>query len=212
MASPSLFVDDGGKVIRNPTFKLWARDPVTGLRAPAGWQLYERRGSGDQTSVEPADVFGVEAVDLHVAQDGKPDPGQWSHTGLVQEIPFPTDAFSVTILSEAPFTTQPGGWPLTAFGFEVSDGKNDLIWILFQPTGNGDREYDLPTGHHIKVFDVPFGQWATRSIDLPAMYRALNRGPVDRVTLKLFIAASSAQSADIGGYIAGLADVPATTR
>lgn len=194
--------DDGGSVVRNPTFKLWTVDPVSGLRAPAGWQIYERRGSGDATTVEPADALGIGATHLRVMQDGKPDPGLWSHTGLTQEIAFPNRPLSLTLLSRAPFVAQSGGWPLTAFGFEVSDPQNGLIWVLFQQTGKGDLEYDLPSGHHIKVFDVPLGEWATRSVDLAEMYRALNWAPAERVTLKLFVAASSEEPADIEGYIA----------
>jgi len=210
--SPPIELEKSKLPMVNPMLRFWSKNFSSGNPMPAGWQMYEHRGDGDTTIIEPASVFGTAAVHFHVVQDGKPDPGSWSHTGLVQEIRFPTDAFSVTMLSEAPFVAQSGGWPLTAFGLEVSDPKNGLIWVLFQPTGNGDLEYDLPSGHHIKVFDVLFGQWATRSIDLSAMYRALNWEPADRVTLKLFIAASSSQSADIGGYIAGLADDPATTR
>jgi len=209
--SSPLFVDNGGKAVRNPTFKLWARDPVTGLEAPAGWQSYVRRGSGDQATAQPVDAFGIKALHLHVVQDGQPDPGGWSHTGLTQEIPFPARPFSMTVLSRAPFVAQEGGWPLTAFGFELSDPKNGLIWVLFQQTGAGDLEYDLPSGHHIKVFDVPLGQWATHSIDLPAMYRALHWEPSARVTLKLFIAAASARPADIDGLVSGIADTPPTT-
>jgi hypothetical protein len=210
--SSTLFVDNMNNAVRNPTFKLWTRDPTTGLQAPLGWQSYSRSGSGDQTIAEPVDAFGVKALHLGVVQDGQPDPGGWTHTGVTQEIPFPTHAFSITVLSRAPFVAQTGGWPLTAFGFEVSDPKNGLVWILFQPTGVGDLEYDLPSGHHIKVFDVPLGQWATRRVDLSAMYRALGWEPAGTVTLKLFIAASSARPADIDGLIANVAEDAPSSR
>ena len=192
----------------NPGLKMWTqRDASTGTLSAAGWTLYARGGDGDTTVAEPASVFGTSAVHLRVAQDGQPDPGGWSHAGLTQEIGFPEVPFDVTVLSQAPFEAQENGWPVNAFGIEISDARNGLIWILFQPTGSGDREYDLPNGHHIKVFDVPLNTWERRSIDLPDLYRRLNWAPSKKVTLKLFIAAASAKSQDIQGYIAGLSPV-----
>jgi hypothetical protein len=189
----------------NPGLRSWTqRDYSTGTLSPVGWQMYERRGDGDTTTVEPASVFGVEATHFRVIQDGQPDRNGWSHTGLIQEVPFPELPFSVQVLSRAPFRAAGGGWPLTAFGMEVTDSRNGLLWLLFQPTGNGDREYDLPSGHHIVVYDVPQAQWASRTIDLPQLYHKLNWAPSKKVTLKLFIAASSSQATDIDGYIAGM--------
>ena len=211
VTSKPLFVSGGGAVVRNPNFKLWAADPFTRIESPAGWQPYERRGAGDLTIVEPVDAMGVPAAHLRVRQDGLPDPGRWSHTGLTQEIAFPDSPLQFTMLSHAPFVAQTGGWPLTAFGFEVSDAKNGLIWVLFQQTGRGDLEYDLPSGHHIKVFDVPLGEWATRDFDLAATYRSLNWAPAGRVTLKLFIAASSEAPADIDGFVARAGIAPGAT-
>lgn len=189
----------------NPALKMWTqRDVSTGVVSAAGWNLYSRRGDGDATEVVPASAFGVSAVRFRVVQNGQPDPGGWSHTGLTQEIGFPEVPFNVTVLSEAPFEAQDGGWPVNGFGIEISDASNGLIWLLFQPTGNGDREYDLPSGHHIKVFDVPLNTWTKRSIDLPDLYHRLNWAPSKKVTLKLFIAAASSRQQDIQGYIAGI--------
>ena len=189
----------------NPGLRSWTqRDYSTGMLSPAGWQMYQRNGDGDTTAVEPASVYGVGATHLRVVQDGKDDRDGWSHAGLVQEVPFQDLPFSVEVLSRAPFRAAAGGWPLTAFGMEVADSRNGLVWLLFQPTGNGDREYDLPSGHHIIVYDVPKDQWASRTIDLPQLYHQLNWAPSKKVTLKLFIAAANAQAADIDGYIAGI--------
>jgi hypothetical protein len=78
------------------------------------------------------------------------------------------------------------------------------MWLLFEPTGSGDKDYDLPNGQHIKVYDVPYDQWATRTIDLPAIYHQLNWAPTRYVTLKVFMGVSSYSKADIDGYIGGI--------
>jgi hypothetical protein len=204
-ASATITKEKRDLAIINQKLGMWTqRDQATGLLSPAGWAAYARRGDGDQTYVEQADVFGVSAVRLRVVQDGQPDPGSWSHTGLTQQIAFPDRPFDIRVLSQAPYQTVGEGWPVNAFGIEISDSANGLIWLLFQPTGDGDREYDLPSGHHIKVYDVPIDQWAERTVDLPDIYRRLNWEPSKKVTLKLFAAAASSQAADIQGYISGI--------
>lgn len=201
--SEQLREDKRSIAVRNPTFGLWSQsDPTTGLDAPAGWNVYRRRGIGDAAALSQADAFGVSAVHLAVGQDGQTDDGAWSHTGLTQEIPFPEGPLAITVLSFAPYRAQPGGWPLTGFGIEVSDPKNGLLWILFQPTGRGNLSYDLPSGHHIEVIDVPLGQWATERIDLEALYQGLRWAPAETVTLKVFAAASSTEAGSVEGYVA----------
>ncbi len=191
--------------IVNPNLRFWTqRDPSTGLISPAGWQMYSHKDDDDVASIEPVDVFGTTAARFHVIQGGNPDPDGWTHTGLVQEIGFPTGPFSVSVLSRAPYKALEGGWPLSAFGIEVGDRKNGLLWLLFQPGGRGDLDYSLPSGHHIHVYDVPPDRWTRVQIDLPAIYGQIGWTRQERVTLKLFIAAASADPDDIEGYIAGI--------
>ncbi len=208
--SEPMRIEQSGRAIVNPGLRLWTqRDPASGLLAPAGWRAYDRPGSGDTTLLQSASVFGVQAAHLRVIQDGAGggDDHSWTHTGLIQEAPFPEAPFDIRLLSRAPFQANESGWPLTAFGLEIADASNGMIWFLFQQTGNGDREYDLPSGHHIVVFDVPAETWSDRTIDLEALYRRLNWAPPQRVTFKLFAAAASRVSADLDGYIERI-DVP----
>ena len=202
--SPPIELEKPKLPMVNPMLRFWSKNFSSGIPMPVGWQVYERKGDGDRLAIAPASVFGVDATHLRVEQDGNPDPGGWSHGGLTQEGLFPSAPFDIRVLSRAPYASTPGGWPLNAFGMEVTDEHNGLMWLLFQPTGTGDVEYDLPSGHHIKVFDVPEGEWAVLTIDLPALYHKLNWPPSKKVTLKLFIAASSSQATDIDGYIAGM--------
>lgn len=203
--SETLKVNAKEITVRNPDFAGWSKsDPATGATAPAGWNLYERQGTGDETDIGPADAFGVHAVRLRVAQDGQPDPGGWSHAGLTQEIPFPDKPLEVTVLTFSSYQAEAGGWPLTGFGVEIDDPRNGLAWILFQSTGLGNLEYDLPSGHHILVIDAPTAQWSTQTIDLGAMYRRAGWLPADTLTLKIFVAASSARANTVEGYISRL--------
>ena len=203
--SASIAIDGQAVAIKNPGLGLWSqRDGSDGLAAPAGWYPYRRMGDGDEATIEQVSVYGVDAAHLHILQNGEPDPGGWSHAGLAQEMPFPRKPFDIKIMSRAPYMTTLDGWPLTAFGIEINDGANGLIWVLFQPTGYGDRAFDLPNGQHVEFFDVPPGQWMTRTIDLPGMYARLKWKPTEKITVKLFIAASSGGRADIDGYIAGI--------
>ena len=203
--SASVEIEAQAVSIKNPGLGLWSqRDGSDGLAAPAGWYPYRRMGDGDEATIEQVSVYGVDAAHLHILQNGEPDPGGWSHAGLAQEMPFPRKPFDIKIMSRAPYMTTLDGWPLTAFGIEINDGANGLIWVLFQPTGYGDRAFDLPNGQHVEFFDVPPGQWMTRTIDLPGMYARLKWKPTEKITVKLFIAASSGGRADIDGYIAGI--------
>jgi hypothetical protein len=198
-------------VIANPELALWSqRDGADALTSPAGWYPYKHVGEGDQAIIEPLSVAGVDAAHFRVVQDGQPDPGGWSHGGFAQEVPFPRTAFGVRVLSNARYEANEAGWPLTAFGLEVNDSGNAPIWLLFQQTGDGDRDYDLPNGQHIHVYDVPIGQWVQRTVDLPALYGQLHWKTSDKIGLKLFIAASSARRADIEGYVARLITGPET--
>ena len=191
--------------IVNPNLLMWnQQDPSSGLMSPAGWNIYTHTDDDDLTVIEPSAPLGVPAAHFHVVQSGKPDPGQWTHTGLLQDIPFPTAPLDVRVLSNVPYQAITDGWLVTAFGIEVSVGKRESIWLLFEHTGSGDKEYDLPNGQHIKVYDVPAGQWTNRTIDVAELYRRLNWAPPRRVTLKLFMGASSFTRADIDGYIAGI--------
>ncbi|MHB8377030.1 MAG: hypothetical protein ACYDEB_08755 [Dehalococcoidia bacterium] len=192
--------------IVNPGLQMWTqRDLATLLYFPAGWNIYQHHGSGDRTTIGPGTVDGVEATRFHVVQDGLPDPGLWSDTGLMQTVPFPDQPFDVRVFSRTPYEAISGGWLLSAFGIEIRDGQRWPIWILFEHTGNGDREYDLPNGFHVRVYDVPAGEWTTRTVDLAALYRQLHRSQPALLSLKLFIAASSDRANDIDGYIAGIA-------
>jgi len=188
--------------VANPALRFWTeRDPTTNLVAPAGWSVYARTGGGDQAVAEEADVFGVHAARFHVVQDGQPDPGGWSHAGLTQEVAFPARPFDIEVLSQTRYDALPEGWPLTAFGIEIADKANGLVWLLFEPTGHGDLSYDLPSGHHIEVYDVPESAWTRRTVDLAAIYERLGWRPPKDVTLKLFAAAASSKAADVQGYV-----------
>jgi hypothetical protein len=204
--APSITTKAAALPIVNPRLGLWTqRDASTGVVFPSGWYFYRHQGDGDKTTIERASVFGVDGARFRVVQDGQPDPGSWTYIGLSENIPFPDRPFEATELSRAPFHADQGGWPLNAFGLEVDDGVNNLLWLLFQPTGHGDLDYNLPTGHHVHVYDVPFGSWAKVPIDLKAAYEHLGWAPESHLTLKLFIAAASTQPDEIDGYIAGIA-------
>ena len=210
--SPPIEIPARTLAIVNPGLRVWSqRDLTTGLISPAGWQIYSHVGAADHTSIEEVNVFGIHAARFHVVEAGKPDPGGWSHTGLVQEIAFPTAPMDFTVLSNAPYKTEQGGWPLTAFGVEINDNRNGLLWLLFQPTGQGDMDYSLPTGHHIHVYDVPAGSWQHVSVDLAAIYARLRWPRPARVSIKLFIAAASTKPENIDGYIAGITPASAAS-
>ena len=200
-------ITNGGGVlpIVNPGLRMWTQqDPASGLFSPAGWKIYEHTPDDNIATIAPVTTDGFDAAYFHVVQSGKPDPDEWTHTGLTQDIPFPSEPLDIRVLSRVPYQAITDGWLVTAFGIEVSYGKRESIWLLFEPTGSGDKEYDLPNGQHIKVYDVPFGAWTTRTIDLQALYRQLNWAPRQRVTLKLFMGVSSYAKADIDGYIEGI--------
>ncbi len=190
--------------IANPTLGLWSqRNGLDAMQAPAGWYPYRQIGASDRATIAPDIVQGVDAARFNVVQDGEPDRGGWAHVGLAQEIAFPRKPFDVHVFSAAPYFANEAGWPLSAFGIEIDDRANGLIWLLFQPTGNGDRDYDLPNGQHIHVYDVPQRQWASRAVDLPALFGALDRKAPDKLTLKMFIAAESSRPGELEGYISG---------
>lgn len=192
----------------NPRLRMWTqRDPATGVLSPVGWQLYQHKGAGDIASIQPAPIAGVDATHFHVAQDGESDPDGWAHEGLIQQVPFPQRPFELRAYSDAPYRTNSTGWPLTAFGLEISDPHNGLIWILFQQTGNGDREYDLANGQHIIVYDIPINEWSARTIDLPAIYHKLNWAPPTQLLIDLFMGVASGEQTTLDGYIAGLNDI-----
>jgi hypothetical protein len=123
----------------------------------------------------------------------------------------------VLVNSVAAFAAADAGWPLTAFGLEVSDGENPLLWFLFQQSPRGDLSYDLPNGQHIEVIDVPEGVWIEKEVDVAALYERLHWAPQERVLLKAFIGAASPQRAQLVGYLrevrlAGTASVAAPRR
>ncbi len=201
--SPSIDVPAPTLAVVNPNFQLWTqRDLSTGLLSPFGWQIYQRIHAPNAGSITNSDVYGIHATRFQVAGHGAPESGGWSHTGLIQTVPFPSGVMTFSVLSNAPYKSEPGGWPLTAFGVEVTDGSRDLLWFLFQPTGRGDLDYALPTGQHIHVYDVPAGRWQDVSIDLGASYDALHRARPSRVTIKLFMGVADRQPDDITGYVA----------
>jgi hypothetical protein len=197
-------VRPSGQTIANPTLSLWSqRNGLDAMQAPAGWYPYRQIGPGDRATIAPEAVQGVDAAHFNVVQDGDTDRGGWAHVGLAQEIAFPRKPFDIHVFSAAPYSANEAGWPLSAFGIEIDDRANGLIWLLFQPTSNGDRDYDLPNGQHIHVYDVPARQWASRTVDLPAIFGALGRKAPDKLTLKMFIAAASSRPGELDGYISG---------
>lgn len=195
-------------LIPNPGLRFWTeQDPVTRLSGPLGWYHYERRGDGDETVVERSAVSGHQAVLFHVLQDGDEDPGSWTHTGIIQSMPFPKGPLAVETFTMTPFKAIAGGWPLNAFGLEVADAENPLLWILLQPTETGALSYDLPSGHHIEVLNVPAGEWTSVEVDLLSLYRQLGWHAPDEVVIKIFAAAASVEPQEVNGYIARIGPV-----
>ena len=195
----------------NPGLRLWTQqDPATGLFSPAGWKIYRHAPGNNSATIASATDAGPASAYFHVVPNGHGAPDEWTTTGLQQDIVFPSQPFDIRVLSRVNYDAIPDGWLVTAFGVDVSYGKQDDMWLLFEPTGSGDKDYDLPNGQHIQVYDVPYGQWATRTIDLPAIYRQLNWAPTRYVTLKLFMGVSSYARGNIDGYIGGITphDVP----
>jgi hypothetical protein len=189
----------------NPGLRMWTQqDPATGLFSPAGWKIYEHTPGNNTATITSATDARSESAYFHVVQNGHGEQDEWTTTGLQQDIIFPSQPLDITVRSRVPYDAIPDGWLVTAFGVEVSYGKQADMWLLFEPTGSGDKDYDLPNGQHIKVYDVPYDQWATRTIDLPAIYRQLNWAPTRYVTLKIFMGVSSYSKADIDGYIGGI--------
>ncbi|MBI5284180.1 MAG: hypothetical protein HY874_03715 [Chloroflexi bacterium] len=190
--------------IANPALGLWnQRSGLDAMQAPAGWYPYRQIGAADRATITPETLLGIDAARFNVVQDGESDRGGWAHVGLAQEIAFPRKPFDIHVFSAAPYFANEAGWPLSAFGIEIDDRANGLVWLLFQPTGSGDRDYDLPNGQHIHVYDVPARQWASRTVDLPALFGALDRKAPDKLTLKIFIAAASDRQGELEGYISG---------
>jgi hypothetical protein len=190
--------------LKNPSLAWFKGDAIAPTSSPIGWGEYERLGAGDTSLIEPASLFGVDATHFLVRQDGKPDTGGWAHTGISQEIEFPREPLMVTVLSRVTYKTLDGIWPLNAFGIQVSDPANGLAWLLFENTGSGDREYDLPNGQHMKVYDVKLGVWERKSVDLQELYRKMNWSPLGKIALTIFVGASSQLEQDVEGYVAGI--------
>lgn len=191
--------------IVNPNLLMWSQqDPSSGLIGPAGWTIYRNVDGEDEATLDRQTMFGVDAAHLHVTQRGPHEPGHWTHTGIAEDIPFPTAPLDVRVLSRVSYQSVANGWLLTAFGLEVTSTKHESTWILFERTGSGNRAYDLPNGQHIEVYDVPPDQWTTVTVDLMDLYRRMHWAPPRRVLLKAFIGASSSTKADIDGYIASI--------
>ncbi len=198
--------------LKNPSLRWLPGDAIASSAAPIGWNEYEQRGEGDVAEVAPASVFGIDATHLSIEQDGQPDSGGWSHTGLSQEIDFPSQPFDVTVLSRAIYKTSNGQWPLDAFGIQVSDASKHVSWLLFEDTGKGDLEYDLPDAPHMKIYDVHSGEWARRTVDLADLYRRMDWAPTATVTLTVFIGASSHLAQQFDGYVASIQPTSATRQ
>lgn len=191
--------------IVNPGLRMWTqRDPATGLLSPAGWYIDIRRGKGDIATIEPGSVEDVEGAHFRLYREGRIDGDKWADAGLWQQIPFPIDPLQIQVWSDAPYQAITDGWLSTAFGLEVRRNERERIWFLFQHTGRGDLEYDLPNGHRIKVFDVPQRRWVVETIDIAGTYERLNWRKPKNISIRLLMAASESVETDIEGYVAGL--------
>lgn len=213
--SRTVHTEKGTYVLTNPRLVLWSKNDMlltpqytVNLAGPFGWTQWVRMGPDDQVAIDPVSISGAQAVRFSAVQGGKSDPGGWAYGGLSQQIDFPSVPLAVTTESRADFKMLPGGWPLTAFGVEVSDGVGHVAWLLFQQTGSGDLDYDLPTGQHIHVYDVSPGRWVTTTVDLRQMYSRLGWSLPKKLNLNLFVGASDRQRTSIEGYIAEIGAAP----
>jgi hypothetical protein len=70
-------INSGGEQVAvvNPSLRLWGQPgPGSGLSAPFGWQVYKQAAEGDEATVAPVTVDGVDAVRFMVARVAGPTP------------------------------------------------------------------------------------------------------------------------------------------
>jgi hypothetical protein len=145
-------------LVVNPAFAFWPHDG----HGPVGWTLRTWRGTG---SADMVTVEGRDALEIELRADTRSDGLAMAR--LSQRIAFVPE-FSIWVYPTSPAASTE---PLqNAYGLELDDGQRTL-WVLFGDSGHrGKFNEDFA----YIVESVPLERWSKETIELAAMYEALD--------------------------------------
>ncbi len=143
--------------IRNPGFTYWGTDG----QAPDGWALQVSFPNGASAAL--GSVQGQVALAMQLRTS--PDAGAPAAARLSQSISFPAP-FAIWVHPDRTLQDP----TRDAYGIQVDDGARKL-WILF---GDSNRQSLQADGSALVAMRAPIGAWSRQTIDLAAIYSALN--------------------------------------
>jgi len=186
--------------IFNGNFEHWITDE--GMKIPLGWNPVLIMGEGDEAGISKAYIADKNCLKLAIYEDGEKDGElEWTHSGIVQEIPFPEGKITVQVFPEA--NTSMLGRTTLGAGIHFLDDGGHSVAIGFSDEIDTESVFQCEKCDWMLVVKpAQLYQWSEQSIDLPAYWSQAGWQQPEKINMLMTISTHYDSPGDYAFYIA----------
>ncbi len=154
--------------IFNGDFEHWVRGEE--MAVPLGWESVLIKGEGDEASISEANTAGKNCLKLAIYENGQKDEElEWTHAGIVQDIPFPEAEIAMEVFPEV--NTEILGRTTLGLGIHFLDDDGHSLVIGFSDEIDTEEIFQCEEcGWMVVIKPAQLYQWSEHSIDLAAYW------------------------------------------
>ncbi|MBN2186887.1 MAG: glycosyltransferase family 39 protein [Dehalococcoidia bacterium] len=192
--------------IFNGDFEHWVRGEE--MKSPLGWDPVLIKGEGDEADMGEAYVGDKKCLRLAIYEDGEQDGElEWTHAGIVQEMPFPEGQITVGVFPEV--NTEILGRTTLGAGIHFMDEDGHSVVIGFSDETDTEEIFQCEEcGLMFVIKPAQLYQWSEQGIDLPAYWSRAGWLQPEKINMLMTISTRYDSPGDYVFYVAGIeADV-----
>ena len=188
------------KGIFNGDFEHWITDE--GMKIPLGWAPVLIKGEGDLASISEANTAGKKCVKLAIYEDGEQDGElEWTHAGIVQEMPFPEGQITVEIFPQT--NTEILGRTTLGAGIHFLDDDGHSVVIGFSDEVDTESIFQCEKCDWMLVVKpARLHRWSEQTIDLSRYWSQADWQQPKEINMLITISTRYDNPGDYAFYIA----------
>ncbi len=194
------FLGVGAEGIFNGDFEHWVEEEE--MKIPLGWDPVLIKGEGDEAGMGEAYIADKKCLKLAIYEDGqKDDELEWTHAGIVQEIPFPEGKITVQVFPEA--NTSMLGRTTLGAGIHFLDDDGHSVAIGFSDEVDTESVFECEKCDWMLVVKpARLHRWSEQTIDLSRYWSQADWQQPEKIKMLITISTRYDNPGDYAFYIA----------
>jgi len=188
------------KGIFNGDFEHWIEEEE--MAVPLGWEPVLIKSEADEASISEAYTAGKKCVKLAIYEDGEQDGElEWTHAGIVQEMPFPEGQITVEIFPQ--INTEILGRTTLGAGIHFLDDDGHSVVIGFSEEVDTESVFQCEKCDWMLVVKpARLHRWSEQTIDLSRYWSQADWQQPKEINMLITISTHYDNPGDYAFYIA----------